>query len=144
MYHVSTLLPLKTRKRLIGNDIVIIAFVEGGTWTPQIRSQVIHAQLVVQPINFPDGTVRYYVSTATKKGVPLNSRPRLTGKLFELNDELKDFILTKCVNMERSAYHCEKSKGSNSRSLQELMWHTIDGQLTYLIDRYIKYTKQYS
>jgi len=142
MYHVCPMIPPKQRKRLIGNDIVVIVFVEGGIWTPTIRSQVLHAQIVVQPINFSDGTVRYFVSTATKIGVP-PTRPRLTGRLFELNDEFKDYILTKCVNLERSSYHCERSKGSNSRSLQELLWYTIDGQLNFLADRYIKYTKQY-
>jgi RAP1 GTPase activating protein 1 len=67
MFHVSTLLPFNPldkqqleRKRHIGNDIVIIIFLEGGTvYKPTtISSRQVHVVFVVKPLKL--NGERYY------------------------------------------------------------------------------------
>jgi len=143
MFHVNTMLTDECRQRIIGNDIVVIVFQESGKWDPSfITSQVLHGQLLIQPIHFPDGVVRYSIATAVKSGVPF-SRPSLNGKLYELNEDMRELILQKCINIERAAWHCTKTVRTQSLSLQNHLWSTRDGQLKYLYDKFLPFTTEY-
>jgi hypothetical protein len=61
MFHVSPMITPEARQRLIGNDIVVVVFLESGaTWPPaNLVSQVVHAQLVVQPFYSSEGALSY-------------------------------------------------------------------------------------
>jgi len=143
MFHVSTMLTDECRQRIIGNDIVVIIFQESGKWDPNlIRSQVLHGQIIIQPVHFPGGQIKYNIATAVKNGVPV-SRPSLTGKLYDLNDDMREFILQKCVNIERAAWHCNKTVRTQTQPLQNHLWSTRDGLLSNLHDKFLKYAKQY-
>lgn len=83
MFHVSTLLPYTPgeeqqlpRKRRIGNDIGVIVFQEGGSYTPPIRSQFLQCYWVVSPL------------PATKEGLKRY-------KYVELKVKILTFLLTK-------------------------------------------------
>ncbi len=86
MLHVSTLLPFNDedtqqleRKRHIGNDIVVIIFIDGkSTFNPAlIKSVFNHVFVVVSPVNNNNSNSKeqlYKVEIVTKEGV-LASEP---------------------------------------------------------------------
>lgn len=114
MFHVSTLLPYHEddaqkveRKRHLGNDIVVIIFKEGDQlYDPQtIRSEFNHVFCVVHKLNPGKKPAKYRISITVKEGVPvffpLLPSPETVAQM-DLTT-LREFLLTKLVNAERSA-----------------------------------------
>jgi len=118
MFHVSTLLthvqgdPQQLeKKRHIGNDIVVIVFLEdGATIDPNFtRTQFNHVFIIVQPIkcetppHMPP-VVKYRIAVIGKQGVrPFG--PPIPAHEFERGSLLREFLLTKLINAERAALH---------------------------------------
>jgi len=112
MFHVSTMLPYYPkdeqqveRKRHIGNDVILIIFREGGSvpFKPQnIASQFNHVWTVVQPV---DGSNMFRVAVANKFGVKPYEPTLPYPPIFESGPKLKEFILTKLINGERSSMY---------------------------------------
>jgi len=115
MFHVSTLLPFYPldhqqveRKRHLGNDIVVVVFVEPGTRfdpTP-MKTQFNHIYCVVcaEKLSEEKGA-RVRIEFAVKHGVrpfgPPLPDPNETH--FCLDTNLREFILSKLINSERAA-----------------------------------------
>eukprot|EP01122_Echinamoeba_exundans_P013928 TRINITY_DN6184_c0_g1_i1.p1 TRINITY_DN6184_c0_g1~~TRINITY_DN6184_c0_g1_i1.p1 ORF type:complete len:847 (-),score=155.28 TRINITY_DN6184_c0_g1_i1:124-2664(-) len=145
MFHIAPMLPPDTRQRLIGNDIVALIWLEPGVvWNPEsIVSQVMHAQIVVQQAETRSGELGVRIDCAVRDGVP-STRPVISPKrVYELDEELRDILLRKMVNCERSSWHCNKKVRAQTRSLQEHYGATRQGQLDFLIERYIDAAKEY-
>jgi len=116
MFHVATYLTHVSgdpqqleKKRHIGNDIVVIVFIEEGavldpTFT---KTQFNHVFIVVQPIKpaKKHQPVKYRIAVAGKHGVkPFGPKiPEVCQ--FEKGSQLKDFLLTKLINAERAALY---------------------------------------
>jgi hypothetical protein len=107
MFHVSTFLPFSTadpqqveRKRHLGNDIVLIVFLDGNTpFRPgTISSHFIHIVFVVQPVEVRDGRVtKYrlevmYKDTVSDFGPPIPDPP-----IFHKNAGFLDFLYAKSL-----------------------------------------------
>jgi len=112
MYHVSTLLPFKEgdsqqleRKRHIGNDIVVIIFKEGNQpFDPRIiNSQFNHIFVIVQKEKSDNNETKYRIVIVTKPLVPSSTPVLPNPAIFTKNQAFKDFLLTKCINLERVA-----------------------------------------
>jgi len=112
MFHVSTLLHYRAddpqqidRKRHIGNDIVVLVFMEeGGTFTPGfMRTQFNHIYFVVQPFRTENGTLKYRLAIAAKEGVPPFGPMLPNIPDFDIGSSFKEYLLTKMVNAERAA-----------------------------------------
>jgi len=134
IYHVSTFLPYSThdrqqleRKRHIGNDIVVIIFMDGDTpYSPlTISSEFNHVWFVVQPIKQPGLPTRYKLSVAAKEGVrpwkPLIPYPAI----FEKTPQTREFFLTKLINAERAAYHATAFGAKITRTRAALLKNLI-------------------
>lgn len=115
MFHVSTLLPYRSkdkqqvqRKQHIGNDVVVIIFVDGKTpFSPiSFTSQFNKVFVVVQKDDSSeDDVTRYRVAVTASQPVPLFG-PRLPTEtpVFEKGRDFTEFLYTKLVNAERAAY----------------------------------------
>jgi len=111
MFHVSTLLHYRAedpqqidRKRHIGNDIVVLVFMEGGSLTPGfLRSQFNHVYFVVQPTRTETGVTKYKLAVAAKEGVPPFGPMLPHIPEFDVGSSFKEYLLTKMVNAERAA-----------------------------------------
>jgi len=114
MFHVSTLLPFRSkdrqqvqRKQHIGNDVVVIIFVDGRTpFSPiSFTSQFNKVFVVVQKDESSKGDItRYRVAVTASKPVPLFGPPLSGMTLFAKGHEFREFLFTKLVNAERAAY----------------------------------------
>lgn len=109
MFHVSTLLPYSPndkaqiqRKRYIGNDIVMIVFKEGRgpIDTSVFRSRYTHCVACVQF----EGSGKYRLNLANKKGVRHYGPHFQRGQIFEHGHDFRELLLTKLINAERAAY----------------------------------------
>jgi len=131
MFHVSTLLPFYPRdeqqverKRHLGNDIIVAVFAEpGAQFDPSLmRTHFNHVYCVVSvdkeasppAVSFenenkqedqPETSCRVRIEVAVKHGVrpfapPL---PNPTQTHFNLDNNLREFLLSKLVNGERTA-----------------------------------------
>eukprot|EP01125_Pyxidicula_operculata_P022733 TRINITY_DN9539_c0_g1_i1.p1 TRINITY_DN9539_c0_g1~~TRINITY_DN9539_c0_g1_i1.p1 ORF type:complete len:938 (-),score=316.35 TRINITY_DN9539_c0_g1_i1:244-3057(-) len=147
MFHVAPMLDDSCRDRIIGNDVVAIIWQEGDSssstcWDPStITSQVLHAQIVIRPVMNQDGTFKLKLGCAVKDGVP-RSKPKMISKLWDLDDNLRDFLLAKCVNSERASWHCTTTVRSQSKSLKDHLMLTREGQLSFIFDRHIEQAKE--
>jgi hypothetical protein len=143
MFHVVPMLNQKSVARLVGNDVVAIIWLEDNIWNPcSIISQVLHAQIVVKPLNITK-TNKVRVGCVVKEGMPL-SRPKCKDILvWDMDENLREFILKKSVNTERAAWHCSTTVRTQSRSLQEHLWITRVGQLSFIYDRYKDEAKEF-
>jgi len=112
MFHVSTMLPFNPKdaqqvgkKRHIGNDIVVVVFMEAGDrFDPTLlTSNFIHVFIIVSVCYTKDGELRYKVAVASKQGVrPFG--PKLPKKpIFAKGKDFRRFLLTKILNAERAA-----------------------------------------
>ncbi len=132
MFHVSTMLPYSEtdaqqleRKRHLGNDIVVVVFMEGDGSVPYdpnvLKSEFNHAFIIVQPI---DGGKRYRVHCIYKSGVP-ECNPFMPGPdaVFDHGPEFRAWLLAKCVNAERVSCQCVtfSQKLRRTRRLQTQM-----------------------
>eukprot|EP00123_Amoebidium_parasiticum_P013174 comp21810_c1_seq2/m.31056 comp21810_c1_seq2/g.31056 ORF comp21810_c1_seq2/g.31056 comp21810_c1_seq2/m.31056 type:complete len:632 (-) comp21810_c1_seq2:512-2407(-) len=136
MFHVSTLLPYQHdneqqifRKAHIGNDIVVVVFVDGKTpYNPaSLTAQFPHVFIVVQPI--PGPTKRYRVGVATRKGVP-HVPPEIVD-YYDHDARFRDFLLAKMVNGEHAAYRAPKFKKMQQRTRRLLLTNLFE---TYMPD----------
>ena len=112
MFHVSTMLPYNEkdsqqleRKRHLGNDIVVIVFLEGGGLVPYdpnvLKSEFNHAFIIVQPTS----SGKYRVNCIYKSGVP-ECHPYTPEALFDHGPGFRRWLLAKCINAERASYQC--------------------------------------
>uniref|UniRef100_A0AC35U6G6 Rap-GAP domain-containing protein n=1 Tax=Rhabditophanes sp. KR3021 TaxID=114890 RepID=A0AC35U6G6_9BILA len=117
MFHVSTMLPYTVgdvqqlqRKRHIGNDIVAIVFQEENTpFCPDlIKSNFLHAYIIVQPIAAGTDKCRYRVSVTARNDVPFFGPTLPAPSIFRKGQDFKTFLLTKLINAENAAYKSEK------------------------------------
>jgi hypothetical protein len=117
MFHVSSELPFTEtdtqcleRKRHLGNDVVVVIFWEGdGEFDPSwVKSQFNHVFIVVSVdgSSIPElGKIRYRVSVTSKEDVP-RWKPYLPyPPVFDREEDLRMWLLYKCVNGERAAMH---------------------------------------
>jgi len=143
MFHVAPMLSPNCTPRLVGNDVIAIIWLEDTIWNPAcLVSQVLHAQIVVKPVHLPNKPLKVRVSCIVKEGLPA-SRPRVIETLWDLDDKLREYILKKCVNTERAAWHCSTTVRTQTRSLQEHLWSTREGQLAFIVDKYMVDAKEY-
>ncbi|PRP82173.1 RapGAP/RanGAP domain-containing protein [Planoprotostelium fungivorum] len=115
MFHVSTLLPFNPkdkqqleRKRHIGNDIVIILFLEGETvYKPTtISSRQVHVVILVKPVKISNkpGETFYRVSVVSREGVDEVSPKVPQDCLFKGDEAFLDWLYSKLLNAERACY----------------------------------------
>jgi len=115
MYHVSCMLPFNhkdkqqlERKRHIGNDIVVIVFIDGDTlYRPTtISSRQVHVVLVVKAVTLPDdpGQRYYRLAVVSKDGVPEFGPPLPANGLYKKDDIFKNFFYAKLLNAEKASY----------------------------------------
>jgi hypothetical protein len=107
MYHVATMMPWNdndpSRKRHLGNDVVLIVFKDSGNdkFDPTvIRSQFNHIFLVVEKIQGPKGR-GYQFEFAYKPGLPPFPPFLAHPPVMPINQETRNFLLTKLINAER-------------------------------------------
>lgn len=116
MFHVSTLMPaegpadewIQEKKVHIGNDVVVIVFMEGETaetvFNPKkFVSQFNHAFIVINPIR-QKGVTLYRVNTVYKNGVKPCVPELPPDCIFERSDIFRYLLYTKLINSERSAF----------------------------------------
>jgi len=131
MFHVSTCLPYSEnnpqqveRKRQIGNDVVVIIFQDGpnGGFSPKtIASKFNHVYAIVQPetpgASGPD--IVYKLGLVSKEGVRVHGPVLPVGSpvLFKKGEEFREYLLTKLINAERSAYYAPGFAQSRTRRL---------------------------
>jgi len=121
MFHVSTLLPqdLKneqqvTKKRFIGNDIVVIIFKEeGAPIITKTRSQFNHIFIVVQ--EDPNNENHYLVEVSRKTSVDIFT-PLLPYPNSIHANMLHDFICCKALNGEWACYRSKQFKRRLTRA----------------------------
>ncbi|XP_076762842.1 rap1 GTPase-activating protein 1 isoform X3 [Xylocopa sonorina] len=130
LFHVASLLPYSPgdsqqlqRKRHIGNDIVAIIFQEEPTpFSPDmIASHFLHAFIVVQVVDPCTPNARYKVSITARNDVPWFGPALPTPAVFLRGVEFKEFLLTKLVNAENSAYKAEKFSKLELRTRSALL-----------------------
>lgn len=89
------------RKRHIGNDIVLIIFLDSSTpYKPTtISSNFIHVSIVIQVHQLnEDGTAfSYKVWVASKDSVQIYDPQLPSNPIFEKNDKFRDFLLSKSL-----------------------------------------------
>ena len=138
MFHVCHMLPFSEanpqqlhRKRHIGNDIVVVVFVDGDcTFDPRvITSNFNHVFVVVQADRTCSPT-RYKVATVAKAPM-MKFGPQLPERgVFVQAPLFRQWLLTKCINAERAAYHAPafRSKISSTRTSLRSEEHTSELQ----------------
>ena len=108
MFHVSTLLPYSTndpqqveRKRHLGNDIILIVFMDGKTpYSPTvISSNFIHVTFVIQPHKYSkDGKVSHYKMWCVSREGVSDFAPFLPDPpIFPKSADFREFLYTKCL-----------------------------------------------
>jgi RAP1 GTPase activating protein 1 len=105
MFHVSTMLPYSTndpqqveRKRHLGNDIVLIVFLDGTTpYRPDtVSSHFIHIIIVIQPCEVRDGRVTKYRVEVVYKDTVSDFAPAIPDPpIFSKNVVFLDFLYAK-------------------------------------------------
>lgn len=113
MFHVGPYIPdsgeeeCLSRKRLIGNDITTIVFLEKGAKfkPPCISGDFLHIFVVVSPTE-KDGKQAYKISVISRDGVPPFGPPLPSPPIFTTEGTyFRDFLLTKLINGERGSLH---------------------------------------
>ena len=109
MFHVSTLLQYDPtdeqriqRKRFIGNDIIMIVFMDGDT-TYNIEcmaSQYTRVVLVVRPVLHPDYGPGYALSVGSMKGLRSFGPPVYA--TYPRTEAFIEVLLAKCINGEKA------------------------------------------
>jgi len=118
MFHVSTLLPVDpnnkhiSKKRHIGNDVVVFVFKDSDDTTPfsptMFKSHYNHIFFVIQPHKNrrdKNGKVikQYRLAIVAKEGVPTFGPPLPYPPVFEKDAYFRQFLLAKMVNAERAS-----------------------------------------
>ena len=134
MFHVSTMLPYfpadkqqLERKRHLGNDVVVIIYLEGNSsvFSPLwLASHFNHVFFLVEknPV-FSD--TRYDLAIAHKPGVRYYSPHIPSPATFQKSADFRHWLLTKLINSERAAMQapafCEKLSRTRKMLLSDLM-----------------------
>lgn len=140
MFHVCTMLPSQEndvqrveRKRHIGNDVVTFVYLEEGCepyFAPKLTSQFIHVHFVVQKVTGTGGTTgipaSYRVSVVTKYGVEPHSPPLAYPAIFPNSPALRDFLLTKAINAERTAMLATEFRSKMLRARKDFLKHLFE------------------
>lgn len=139
IFHVSTLLPFDQaneqqleRKRHIGNDVVLIVFLDSDDvqwrFDPEAMcSQVNQVFFVVRPLLSPAGKmIDIAVNIVHKKGVPpyqpfLSDPPVVT-----LDEAGRYFFLTKLINAERAAMCAPVYRNKLRRSRRQMLQNLVE------------------
>jgi RAP1 GTPase activating protein 1 len=123
MFHVAPYLPHSTddpqqleKKRHIGNDIVVIVFLDSPhlTYNPDcILSHFNHVLAVIRPEETADAketklTTRYRFQIARKVTVPSFGPPLPLPPVFEKGNAFRNFLFTKLINGERASYFAKE------------------------------------
>eukprot|EP01104_Vermistella_antarctica_P010197 TRINITY_DN269_c0_g1_i1.p1 TRINITY_DN269_c0_g1~~TRINITY_DN269_c0_g1_i1.p1 ORF type:complete len:902 (+),score=224.96 TRINITY_DN269_c0_g1_i1:1435-4140(+) len=132
MFHVSTMLPYTpgceqqvSRKRHLGNDIVIIVFIEGNdVFDPHCMKSHFNHVFVVVRVHSKNrmGKAFYRVDVVTKDGVAHSLPSMPDPPVFEHGEQFRTFLLTKLINLERAAYQAP----SFARKLKRTRWALFD------------------
>jgi hypothetical protein len=129
IFHVSTLLPFDEsegsqqieRKRHLGNDTILMVFVEGNHQLSPLlfKSKVNQIFIFVRPS--PSGA--YHIQVATKDDVAYFGPeiPDDPSFCFLLDDNMKNFLFAKLVSGHMAAFQCSKYKH---------YWHARQEMLT--------------
>eukprot|EP00727_Mastigamoeba_balamuthi_P014629 m51a1_g9792 putative domain-containing protein (854) ;mRNA; f:1757168-1760762 len=134
MFHVSTMLPYMAgceqqveRKRHLGNDIVLLVWMDGSTpFDPTcIRSQFNHVYVVVRP-DRATGPGTYKVSVIMREEVQLFPPYFPRDFTFTRGDYFREFILAKLVNAELSAYRSPSFSQKNGLTRKETLQGICD------------------
>ena len=138
MYHVCPLLPYSAtdtqqikRKRHIGNDICCIVFQDspGCCFSPRaVKSNFAHCFIAVCLEGVYGGVNRYRVNVTTRDTVPPFGPTVPDPPVFVEPQELREFVLQKLINAERSALYSE--------TFQEKRERTLGAHLSYIHSRY--------
>ena len=145
MFHVSTMLPYSKegrqqlqRKRHIGNDIITVVFQEDGSppFTPAtIRSHFQHVFIVVRELLSMDGNTSYMVAVTAAGNVPPFGPPLPVKPVFELDDDFREFLLTKLINAEGASHRSSKFLALTRRTRFECLSNlAADWSTTQTID----------
>jgi len=130
MFHVSTLLPFFPadpqqieRKRHIGNDIVVIIFNEAtNLFDPSImRSEYNNVYIFVKPIVEDGKCSKYSISISSKSGTPPFGPLLTSPAIYEKNQALRTFLLTKLINAERASFEAPSFAPKIKRTRKILM-----------------------
>eukprot|EP01125_Pyxidicula_operculata_P011311 TRINITY_DN3705_c0_g1_i3.p1 TRINITY_DN3705_c0_g1~~TRINITY_DN3705_c0_g1_i3.p1 ORF type:complete len:829 (-),score=128.90 TRINITY_DN3705_c0_g1_i3:146-2632(-) len=110
MFHVANLMPNlshdPSRKRHVGNDVIVVVFKDTNDeqFDPHvIKSRFNHIFAVVEKTSLPDGSPAYRIEFAQKPEVPPFPPFLPYPPVFAINDQSKEFFLTKLINGERTA-----------------------------------------
>eukprot|EP01122_Echinamoeba_exundans_P014583 TRINITY_DN663_c0_g1_i2.p1 TRINITY_DN663_c0_g1~~TRINITY_DN663_c0_g1_i2.p1 ORF type:complete len:1132 (-),score=246.29 TRINITY_DN663_c0_g1_i2:654-4049(-) len=114
MFHVSTLLPSagndpeeiqEKKKAHIGNDYVVIVFVEGDEpFSPHVlQSKFNHVFIIVRKVPTIKKKVVYQISVAHRASVSVTPPSVPADSLFERSVDLRSYMLAKVINSERTA-----------------------------------------
>lgn len=117
MFHVSTLLPhfpkdeqQVERKRHIGNDVVILVFIDGdaNSFDPTtLTTNFTHVFIIISVDNEKteaSGEVHYKMAVATRLGTRAFG-PRLPEpSVYKEDHKFLSFLFTKIINSERAAF----------------------------------------
>ena len=131
MFHVSTLLEHTpgdeqqlSKKRYMGNDVVMILFQEGHDPVDPatFRSHFNHVFISVKVVKkLPNGAVYYQINTASKRGVRRHEPFLPMPPVFERNSRLRTWFLTKLINSQRAALRAPGFSKSLNRTREQLM-----------------------
>eukprot|EP01119_Soliformovum_irregulare_P007511 TRINITY_DN1994_c3_g1_i3.p1 TRINITY_DN1994_c3_g1~~TRINITY_DN1994_c3_g1_i3.p1 ORF type:complete len:775 (-),score=157.70 TRINITY_DN1994_c3_g1_i3:37-2361(-) len=114
MFHVCTMLPFQLedkqrveRKRHIGNDVVVLVFLEGDqTFDPIVlTSQFNHVFIVVKKEGMVDDVPMYRMAIANKPMVRPYAPFLPEHPVFMKGPPFRRFLLTKIINSERAAMY---------------------------------------
>ncbi len=127
MFHVNSLLEddgseqQLSRKRFIGNDLVVIIFLEGEEPfdASMITSQMCHTFIVVKKIS--SKPTRYRISVVAKAGVPAFSPFLPFPNEFEKSDKLRQFLLAKALNGNRATFQAKTFLQKTKRTRKDLL-----------------------
>eukprot|EP01097_Dermamoeba_algensis_P006752 TRINITY_DN4213_c0_g1_i1.p1 TRINITY_DN4213_c0_g1~~TRINITY_DN4213_c0_g1_i1.p1 ORF type:complete len:210 (+),score=38.45 TRINITY_DN4213_c0_g1_i1:1512-2141(+) len=143
MFHVAPLLPNNPsdpqkidRKRHLGNDVVVIVFLEGveeednpssigEPLLPNVlQSDVNYVYIFVKkysPRENSSGSTYYRMNVACKAGVPAFGPLLPDPPIFEKNTQFRDFFFSKCINSERASMKSQAYSEKMSRSRREFL-----------------------
>lgn len=145
MFHVSTFLPHSEkdqqyveRKRHIGNDRVAIVFQDQDTiFSPKIiKSKLLHVFMIIQPFKVEGETRGYKVSVIQKKDVPYFGPIVRPPYLFNKDENLRKFLLSKLINAEYASLKAPAFSVYSEKTLEQSMQRLYE-TLTISTHRFI-------
>jgi len=93
------------RKRQIGNDVVVVVFLDKATnFDPNsLISHFIHVVIAISKVETDDQSLVYKMAIACKEGVRPFGPAMPFPAIFPADDIFREFLLTKLINGERAA-----------------------------------------